>query len=308
MVRPFVAEEPLEYKKTPLPFCFIFDILRPAFLFFNIRWETHMHPMLNIAIRAARKAGNHIAKSLENTDNIETSQKGFNDFVSNVDTEAEAIIIDIIKSSYPEHSIIAEESGSIEGKDSDVQWVIDPLDGTTNFIKGLPHFAVSIAVRIKGKTEVACVYDPMLNELFTAQRGSGAQLNNSRLRVKQLKDLQGAVLATGFPFKQKQHSESFMKIVSALFVDCADFRRTGSAALDLCYLASGRVDGYFELGLKPWDMAAGELIAREAGAILTDFAGGTEYMKSGNIVGASARAVKNILKHIRENGNEALLK
>ncbi|MGY3568881.1 inositol-1-monophosphatase [Vibrio sp. SCSIO 43135] len=267
-----------------------------------------MHPMLNIAIRAARKAGNHIAKSLENSDKIESAQKGTHDFVTNVDKEAESIIIDTIKNSYPEHSIVAEENGLIEGKDNDVQWIIDPLDGTTNFLKGFPHFSVSIAVRIKGKTEVACVYDPMLNELFTAQRGAGAQLNNARIRVNQLKDLQGTVLATGFPFKQKQHSESFMKIMTSLFTECADFRRTGSAALDLCYLASGRVDGYFELGLKPWDMAAGELIAREAGAILTDFSGGTEYMKSGNIVGSSARGVKSMLKHIRENGNEAILK
>ncbi|MGC9422761.1 MULTISPECIES: inositol-1-monophosphatase [Vibrio] len=267
-----------------------------------------MHPMLNIAIRAARKAGNHIAKSLENADKIESIQKGTNDFVTNVDKEAEAMIIATIQSSYPEHCIVAEESGLIEGKDKDVQWIIDPLDGTTNFVKGLPHFAVSIAVRMKGRTEVACVYDPMLNELFTAQRGSGAQLNNARIRVKPLKDLQGAVLATGFPFKQKQHSESYINIVSSLFVECADFRRTGSAALDLCYLASNRVDGYFELGLKPWDMAAGELIAREAGAILTDFAGGTNYMQSGNIVGSSPRGVKALLQHIRDNGNSAILK
>ncbi|GAA5647243.1 MULTISPECIES: inositol-1-monophosphatase [Vibrio] len=267
-----------------------------------------MHPMLNIAIRAARKAGNHIAKSLENAEKIESTQKGINDFVTNVDKEAEAIIVSTIKASYPEHSIIAEEGGLMEGKDNDVQWIIDPLDGTTNFVKGLPHFSVSIAVRIKGKTEVACVYDPMLNELFTAQRGSGAQLNNARIRVKQLKDLQGTVLATGFPFKQKQHSESYFKIMTSLFTDVADFRRTGSAALDLCYVAANRVDGYFELGLKPWDMAAGELIAREAGAIITDFAGGTDYMKSGNVVTSSARGVKGILKHIRENGNEAMMK
>ncbi|MDF4355580.1 inositol monophosphatase family protein, partial [Vibrio parahaemolyticus] len=186
--------------------------------------------------------------------------------------------------------------------------IIDPLDGTTNFVKGIPHFAVSIAVRIKGKTEVACVYDPMQNELFTAQRGSGAQLNSARIRVKQPKDLQGAVIATGFPFKQKQHSESYFKIMSAMFVEVADFRRAGSAALDLCYVAAGRVDGYFELGLKPWDIAAGELIAREAGAIITDFAGGTEYLKSGNVVASSARGVKSLLKHIRENGNDAILK
>ncbi|WP_428776310.1 inositol-1-monophosphatase [Vibrio sp.] len=267
-----------------------------------------MHPMLNIAIRAARKAGNHIAKSLENAEKIESTLKGNNDFVTNVDKEAEALIIDTIKNSYPEHNIVAEENGVIEGKDKDVQWIIDPLDGTTNFVKGLPHFSVSIAVRIKGKTEVACVYDPMRNDLFTAQRGAGAQLNNSRIRVKQLKDLQGTVLATGFPYKQKQHSESYLKVLSSLFGECADFRRTGSAALDLCYVASGRVDGFFELGLKPWDIAAGELIAREAGAIVTDFAGGTEYMKSGNVVASSARGVKNMLKHIRENANEALLK
>ncbi|SHF99518.1 inositol-1-monophosphatase [Vibrio gazogenes] len=267
-----------------------------------------MHPMLNIAIRAARKAGNHIAKSLENAEKIQSTQKGTNDFVTNVDQEAESMIVDVIKTSYPEHVIIAEENGVIEGKDQDVQWIIDPLDGTTNFLRGIPHFSVSIAVRIKGRTEVACVYDPMLNELFTAQRGSGAQLNNSRVRVNALKDLQGTVLATGFPFKQKQHAEPYLKIVSALFTECADFRRTGSAALDLCYVAANRVDGFFELGLKPWDMAAGELIAREAGAIVTDFAGGTDYMKSGNIVVSSAKGTKAILKHIREQGNDAILK
>lgn len=267
-----------------------------------------MHPMLNIAIRAARKAGNHIAKSFENADKIESSLKGTNDLVTNVDKEAEALIIDTIKASYPDHSIIAEESGMTTGKDDSVQWIIDPLDGTTNFTKGLPHFSVSIAVRINGKTEVACVYDPMLNELFTAQRGAGAQLNNARVRVKQMKDLQGSVLATGLPYKQKQHSESYFKIMSSLFTEVSDFRRTGSAALDLCYLAANRVDGFFELGLKPWDIAAGELIAREAGAIITDFAGSTDYMKSGNIVASSARGVKGILKHIRENANEGMLK
>ena len=298
----------LEQKITTSLFNYLWYTRRRFHLFFNIRWEIRMHPMLNIAIRAARKAGNHIAKSLENTDKVESTLKGTNDFVTNVDKEAEYIIIDTIKQSYPEHCIVAEEQGLIEGKDKDVQWIIDPLDGTTNFVKGYPTFAVSIAVRIKGKTEVACVYDPMQNELFTAQRGAGAQLNSARIRVAQLKDLQGTVLATGFPFKQKQHAESYIKIVGALFTECADFRRSGSAALDLCYVAAGRVDGYFELGLKPWDMAAGELIAREAGAILTDFAGGTDHMKSGNIVASSARGVKSILKHIRENGNSAILK
>ncbi|MFD2179486.1 inositol-1-monophosphatase [Veronia pacifica] len=267
-----------------------------------------MHPMLNIAIRAARKAGDFIAKSAENTDNVETSQKGTNDFVTNIDQGAEQIIIDVIKKSYPEHNIIAEESGVVSGKDADYQWIIDPLDGTTNFVKSLPHFSVSIALRIKGRTEVACVYDPIRNELFSAQRGAGAQLNSKRIRVGVSKDLGGTILATGFPFKAKQHSESYVNIVSALFVDCADFRRTGSAALDLCYVAAGRVDGFFELGLKPWDMAAGELIAREAGALCTDFSGATAYMQSGNIVAANPKVLKGILGKIRENANEAMMK
>lgn len=267
-----------------------------------------MHPMLNIAIRAARKAGDFIAKSAENPDNIETIQKGTNDFVTNIDKAAEKIIVDVIKKSYPEHCIVTEEAGTIAGKDKDYQWIIDPLDGTTNFVNNFPHFSVSIAMRIKGRTEIACVYDPIRNELFSAQRGVGAQLNSKRIRVNTHKDLLGTVIATGFPYKAKQHSESFIKVISALFIDCADFRRTGSAALDLCYVASNRVDGFFELGLKPWDMAAGELIAREAGAICSDFTGGTDYMQSGNIVSASPKVLKGILAKIRDNANEAMKK
>lgn len=267
-----------------------------------------MHPMLNIAIRAARKAGDFIAKSAENSDNIETTQKGFNDVVTNIDTAAEQIIISVIKKSYPDHSIISEEAGVISGKDSDYQWIIDPLDGTTNFIKNIPHYSVSIALRIKGRTEIACVYDPIRNELFTAQRGAGAQLNSRRIRVLDSKDLSGTILATGFPYKAKQHSESYIKVLGALFVDCADFRRTGSAALDLCYVAAGRVDGFFELGLKPWDFAAGELIAREAGALCTDFNGGTGYLQTGNLVSASPKVLKGILAKIRDNANDAMKK
>lgn len=267
-----------------------------------------MHPMLNIAVRAARKAGDFIAKSAENTDNIEVTLKSPNDFVSNIDKSAEQIIIDVIKKSYPEHSIVSEEAGLISGKDKDYQWIIDPLDGTNNFIKNFPHYSVSIAMRIKGRTEIACVYDPIRNELFTAQRGSGAQLNSKRIRIANTRDLSGTVIATGFPFKAKQHSESFMKVVSALFIECADFRRTGSPALDLCYVAASRVDGFFELGLKPWDIAAGELIAREAGVLCTDFAGGTNYIQSGNIVAAGPKVLKGILAKIRDNANEAMKK
>lgn len=185
-----------------------------------------MHPMLNIAVRAARKAGNLIAKNYETPDAVEASQKGSNDFVTNVDKAAEAVIIDTIRKSYPQHTIITEESGELEGTDQDVQWVIDPLDGTTNFIKRLPHFAVSIAVRIKGRTEVAVVYDPMRNELFTATRGQGAQLNGYRLRGSTARDLDGTILATGFPFKAKQYATTYINIVGKLFNECADFRRT----------------------------------------------------------------------------------
>lgn len=267
-----------------------------------------MHPMLNIAVRAARKAGDFVAKSFEQTDKIETTKKGNNEFITNIEADAQYILVDMIKKSYPDHSIISEESGLIEGKDTDIQWIIDPLDGTTNFVKGIPHFSVSIAVRIKGRTEVACVYDPIRNELFTAQRGAGAQRNNQRMRVKELKDLSEAIISTGFPYRHKQHTESFMKVVGALFIEGSDVRRTGCASLDLCYLASARMDGFVELGLKPWEMTAADLIAREAGVICTDFVGGTDYLKSGNLVAGSPRVVKAMLKKVRENGNEAMMK
>ncbi len=265
-----------------------------------------MHPMLNIAVRAARKAGNFIAKSYETPDAVEASQKGSNDFVTNVDKEAERVIIETIRKSYPQHSIITEEAGELAGSDQDVQWVIDPLDGTTNFIKRLPHFSVSIAVRVKGRTEVAVVYDPMRNELFSAVRGQGAQLNGYRLRGSNARDLDGTILATGFPFKAKQHATAYINMVSSLFTQCADFRRTGSAALDLSYVAAGRVDGFFEIGLKPWDFAAGELLVREAGGLVCDFVGGHNYLTSGNIVAGNPRVVKSLLACVRDELSEAL--
>ena len=265
-----------------------------------------MHPMLTIAVRAARKAGNLIAKHYETPDSVEATQKGTNDFVTNVDREAEHMIIDVIRKSYPKHTIISEECGELEGEDKDVQWIIDPLDGTTNFVKRFPHFAVSIAVRIKGRTEVAVVYDPMRNELFTATRGQGAQLNGYRLRGTNARDLDGTILATGFPFKAKQHATTYMKILGKLFTECADFRRSGSAALDLAYVAAGRVDGYFEIALKPWDFAAGDLIAREAGALVCDFTGGHNYLTSGNIVAGNPRVVKSMLASMRDELSDAL--
>lgn len=265
-----------------------------------------MHPMLNIAIRAARKAGNSIIKSFENPSSIEASKKGTHDFVTNVDRMAEKIITDIIYKAYPKHTIIGEECGVKKGEDNDVQWVIDPLDGTTNFVYQYPHFAVSIAVRLNGRTEVAVVYDPIRNELFTAVRGQGAQLNGYRLRTSNAKDLDNTVLATGFPFKQKQHSATYMNMLSKLFVPCADFRRTGSAALDLAYVAAGRVDGFFEIGLKPWDFAAGELLVREAGGVITDFVGGHNYLMSGNIIAGNPKVVREIIFTIKDELSDTL--
>jgi len=215
--------------------------------------------------------------------------------VTNVDREAEAAIIHTIKKSYPEHSIVAEESGEIAGTNPDYQWIIDPLDGTTNLVKGIPHFAVSIALRVKGKTEQAVVYDPIRDELFTATRGSGAQLNGYRIRVGKAKELAGTVLATGFPYKQKHHIESYLKMFQSMFIECADIRRSGSAALDLAYVAAGRVDGFWEIGLKPC-------------AIVTDFVGGHNYENSGNIVVANPRVLKEMLGKIREELPESLAK
>jgi len=267
-----------------------------------------MHPMLNIAVRAARTAGNVIVRAFEQADKVEIESKGTNDFVTNVDLAAEQAIVETIRKSYPDHSIIGEETGISDGKDDDYQWIIDPLDGTTNFVKGIPHFAVSIALKVKGKLDQAVIYDPIRGELFTASRGKGAQLNGFRIRVKQNKELTGAILATGFPFKHKQHMNAYMNMFQTLFTKTSDMRRAGSAALDLAYVAAGRVDGFFEIGLKPWDTAAGELLVIEAGGLVTDFTGGHNHTKSGNIVATSSRLLKEMLKDIRPHLGDALSK
>lgn len=267
-----------------------------------------MHPMLNIAVRAARSAGQVIAKNFGDHANVQTAEKAKNDLVTNVDREAEQTIVRTLLKAYPDHCIVGEEFGIQGLEGSDYQWIIDPLDGTTNFVKGIPHVAVSIALRIKGRTEVGVVYDPIRDELFTASRGSGAQLNGYRIRVGKAKELSGTILATGFPFKQKHHIEPYLKMFQSMFIECADIRRAGSAALDLAYVAAGRVDGFWEIGLKPWDTAAGELLAKEAGAIVTDFVGGHNYENSGNIVVANPRVLKEMLGKIRENLPESLAK
>jgi myo-inositol-1(or 4)-monophosphatase len=267
-----------------------------------------MHPMLNIAARAARNAGKVIIRSFEQLDKVEIESKGSNDFVTSTDIAAEEAIIETIRKSYPNHTIIGEESGVLTGSDDDYQWIIDPLDGTTNFIKGIPHFAVSIALKVKGKLDQAVVFDPIRGELFTASRGKGAQLNNMRIRVKSHKDLSATVLATGFPFKNRQHTKAYMAMFTSLFEKTSDMRRAGSASLDLAYVAAGRVDGFFEIGLKPWDTAAGELLVIEAGGLVTDFTGGHNHTQSGNIVASSTRLLKEILKNIRPHLGDALSK
>ncbi|MCM2680153.1 inositol-1-monophosphatase [Echinimonas agarilytica] len=265
-----------------------------------------MHPMLNIAVRAARAAGSVILKGYEQLDRIETEIKGTNDFVTNIDRDAEQAIIQTIKKAYPDHNVVAEESGITDGADKDFQWIIDPLDGTTNFVRGVPHFAVSIALKFKGKLDQAVVYDPIRDELFTASRGAGAQLNGYRIRVSKAQDLKGTLLGTGFPFKAKHHFPAYQAMFAELFEDAADIRRAGSAALDMAYVAAGRLDGFWEIGLKPWDTAAGELLVREAGGIICDFAGGHNHSVSGNTVAASPRVTQRILKAIKPHLGEGL--
>ena len=267
-----------------------------------------MHPMLNIAVRAARNAGKVIIRSFEQLDKVEVESKGSNDFVTSADIASEQTIIETIRKSYPDHTIIGEESGVLTGSNDDYQWIVDPLDGTTNYIKGIPQFAISIALKVKGKLDQAVVFDPIRGELFTASRGKGAQLNSMRIRVKNHKDLSGTILATGFPFKHKQHTNTYMAMFTALFQKTSDMRRTGSTSLDLAYVASGRIDGFFEIGLKPWNTAAGELLIIEAGGLITDFTGGHNYAQSGNIVASNTRLQKEILQVIRPHLGEALSK
>jgi myo-inositol-1(or 4)-monophosphatase len=258
-----------------------------------------MHPMLNIAVRAARNAGDIIVRHLNRIDHLTIASKERNDFVSEADRQAEAEIIAVIRKAYPGHGILAEESGSQRGDNDEFQWIIDPLDGTTNFLHGFPQFAVSIALKHKGRLEQAVVYDPLRQELFTASRGSGAFLDNRRIRVSRQTALTGALLGTGFPYKNQQHLDAYLNMFRALIVDTAGIRRPGSAALDLAYVAAGRLDGFWEIGLNAWDMAAGVLLIHEAGGLVGDLAGGHSYLENGNIVAATPKLFPAMLREIR---------
>lgn len=222
-----------------------------------------MHPLLTIGIRAARIAGDFIIQSLDDVANLEVTEKSLHDYVSEVDRKSEQLVIKTILKSYPDHAILAEESG--EQGSGEYQWIIDPLDGTTNFLHGFPQFAVSIAVKHKEKLEHAVIYDPFKQELFTASNGAGSQLNGRKIRVSNRKNLNGALLGTGFPFGDNDKLEFFIDTFRAIFPQTAGIRRAGAASLDLAYVACGRLDGFWEFGLKQWDVAAGTLLIQEAG-------------------------------------------
>ncbi len=263
-------------------------------------------PHVTIAARAARAAGNIILRYMNRIDGLNIVEKQQLDFVSEVDKLAEAEIIKELRRAYPDHAILAEESGAT-GK-GPLQWVIDPLDGTHNYLRGIPHFCVSIALLDKGVPVHGVVFDPLRDELYTASKGDGAYLNDRRMRVTKRENLGGAMIATGFPFRQREHLAAQLDITRAILGHAEDIRRSGSAALDLAYVAAGRLDGYFEIGLKPWDMAAGVLLVHEAGGRYCDFAGRDGIPASGNLVAGNLHVAKAMVDAIGQQATPALLK
>jgi len=249
-----------------------------------------LHPMLNIAVRAARSAGSIINRAALDLDVLKVASKGTNDFVTEVDQAAEEAIISTLLEAYPGHAILAEESGRQRGsKHSDYLWIIDPLDGTTNFIHGFPVYAVSIALAFRGKVEQAVVYDPTRNDLFYASKGKGAYLNDRRLRVSKRTRMSDALIGTGFPFRKGDNFKRYLKMFEEVMQQCAGMRRPGAAALDLCYVAAGWYDGFFETGLSPWDVAAGSLMITEAGGLVGNFTGEADFLYQREVVAATPR-------------------
>ncbi|MFY7698141.1 MAG: inositol monophosphatase family protein [Legionella sp.] len=257
-----------------------------------------MQPLLNIAINAARQAGDIIVRHIEQLDRIKITTKHADEYYSEVDIKAEQAIINTIHKAYPEHGIIAEESG-VYHEDAESVWIIDPLDGTTNYLHGFPFYAVSIALRIKNRIEHAVVYDPLRHECFSASRGRGARMNDHRMRVSKQTAFSSALLGTGLPFRDPSITQRFLSGFEALTGKCAGIRRTGSAALDLAYVASGRLDGFWELGLRPWDIAAGSLLVQEAGGLISDPLGGDDYLKHGDIVAGTPKIFKSMLQTLQ---------
>ncbi|MGY8525147.1 inositol monophosphatase family protein [Paracidovorax citrulli] len=258
-----------------------------------------MHPMLNIAVKAARKAGSIINRASMDVDLLRVTRKQHNDFVTEVDRSAEAAIIEIIRTAYPDHAILAEESGQswAEGEEGhEYTWVIDPLDGTTNFIHGFPQYCVSIALLHRGNPSQAVVYDPTRDELFTASKGAGAFLNNRRIRVSRRDKLADCLIGTGFPFRNLESLNAYLDVFALMTQNCAGMRRPGAAALDLAYVACGRLDGFFESGLKPWDMAAGMLLISEAGGLVGNYAGEARQLEQGEVMAGNPKAFAQMVR------------
>ncbi len=255
-----------------------------------------LHPMLNIAIKAARAAGAIINRGSQDLDILKISHKGPNDFVSEVDQAAEAVIIETLLQAYPQHGILAEESGREHGaKHSEFVWIIDPLDGTTNFLHGFPVYAVSIALAFRGQVQQAVVYDPTRNDLFYASRGRGAYLNDRRLRVSKRTRLSDSLIGTGFPFRRGDSFQRYVKMFETVMQNCAGVRRPGAAALDLCYVAAGWYDGFFETGLNPWDMAAGSLMITEAGGLVGNFTGEADFLYQREVVAGNPKVYAQLV-------------
>ncbi|MCR6667011.1 MULTISPECIES: inositol monophosphatase family protein [Methyloversatilis] len=264
-----------------------------------------MHPTLTTAVKAARRAGQIITRASQDVDLLKVSSKRQNDFVTEVDRAAEDAIVGILREAYPDHAILAEESGE-SGPESEYRWIIDPLDGTTNFIHGMPQYAVSIALEHRGQMQSAVVFDPVRNEMFTASRGRGAFLNDRRIRVSRRAKLGEALLGTGFPYRVWDHVDAYLGMFKSLMEKTSGLRRPGAAALDLAYVACGRFDGFFEIGLSPWDIAGGSLLVSEAGGLVGNLQGETGYMESGNLVAATPRIYPAILQAIEPHLTDAL--
>ncbi len=267
-----------------------------------------MHPMLTTAVKAARRAGSIINRASLDLERLTVSRKAHSDFVSEVDGAAEDAIIKILREAYPNHSILAEESGkSGHTGESEYQWIIDPLDGTTNFLHGFPKYGVSIALLHREVLSQAVIYDPVSDELFTASRGSGAFLNDHRIRVSKRAQLGESLIGTGFPFRDFTHMEAYLAMFKDIIPRAAGIRRPGSAALDLAYVAAGRYDGFWETGLAPWDMAAGCLLILEAGGMVSDLEGNGHYMHSGQVVAGNPKIFAQLLQIIAPHLTEQLL-
>ncbi len=257
-----------------------------------------MHPILNIAVRAARRAGSIINRAALSGSALEVESKHVNDYVTQVDRAAEQAIMDVVRKAYPDHGFLAEESGA-SAENAEVRWIIDPLDGTTNFIHGFPQYCVSIAVEQRGALAHAVVYDPARNELFTASKGRGAFLNDRRIRVSKCRRLQDALVGTGFPFKELTRLDLYLRQLQRLMSQTAGVRRAGAAALDLAYVACGRLDAFWELGLSPWDMAAGALLIQEAGGLVGGLTGESDFLASGDIAAATPKIFPTLLEALR---------